>query len=138
MASMTPFQWIVIPLLLLAMAVTVVAARRTRLAGRWVIAWMMLWAAAIVAVAVPGLLAWLANVLGIGRGADLTLYAAILFMFAGFFVLYLRYRRVAEQLTTVVRHLAIMEARSSHDSDVSSGCARKGPVESEAHDPADH
>ena len=112
---MTAFQWIVIPLLAVATVMTGVAVARSRLTRRWGLAWMALWIAAIVAIAFPKLLGRLAQLLGIGRGTDLVLYVSILFMFVGFFLLYMRYRRISEQLTTVVRHIAIRDALPSRD-----------------------
>jgi hypothetical protein len=49
---------------------------------------------------------------GIGRGADLVLYCAVVFMLIGFFMVYLRLRRQRRIITLLVRHLALAEARS--------------------------
>ena len=88
---------------------TLSAMRRHRLAGRAGVAWLLLWIAAAFAVAFPESLAVIARTIGIGRGADLVLYLSILFMFAGFFLVYLRFRKLDEQLTQIVRHLAIRD-----------------------------
>lgn len=132
---MTLFQWIVIPLLLLVMIATGVAVTRSLLARGWGLAWMMLWAAASIAVAFPTVLGFLANALGIGRGTDLLLYASILVMFVGFFLMYLRYRRVTEQLTAIIRHIAISEALSEREGG-SASLSEKGSFESERPGPA--
>jgi transaldolase len=107
---MTLFQWITIPSLLVVIVMTAVAMTRARLTPRIGLAWIALWMAALLAIAFPGVPMLLAHLLGIGRGTDLVMYVAILFTFLGFFLLYLRYRRVTEQLTEIVRHLAIAEA----------------------------
>lgn len=73
--------------------------------------WLALWTSAGVAIAKPELTVVVAQALGIQRGADLIFYLAILGMFVGFFLIYLRLRRLDEGLTTVVRRLAIAEAR---------------------------
>ncbi len=75
------------------------------------LAWTALWVAAAVAIARPGLTVVVAQTLGIQRGADLIFYFAILGMFVGFFLVYVRLRRLDKGLTTVVRRLAIAEAR---------------------------
>ena len=106
---MTTFQLITLPALALAALMTLGTMRRGRLAGRAGIAWLLLWIAAAFAVAFPETLAVIARTIGIGRGADLVLYLAILFMFAGFFFVYLRFRKLDEQLTRIVRHLAIRD-----------------------------
>jgi transaldolase len=107
---MTAFQWITISLLLAVVVMTGIAITRARLTRRAGLAWLALWFAALIAIAFPKLAIRAAHVLGIGRGADLVLYVSILFTFIGFFLLYLRYRRVTEQLTSIVRHIAISDA----------------------------
>lgn len=84
------------------------AARRRmgRLAG---LAWSVLWLGAALAIARPELTVVVARALGIQRGADLVFYLAILGMFVGFFLVYVRLRRLNEGLTTVVRRLALEE-----------------------------
>lgn len=74
-------------------------------------AWTTLWVAAAAAIARPESTAIVARALGIQRGADLIFYLAILGMFVGFFLIYVRLRRLDEGLTAVVRRLAITEAR---------------------------
>ena len=89
---------------------TAVQIGRRRLAARFGAAWIGLWIAAAVAIADPEVIVGIAHFLGIGRGADLVLYLSILFTFVAFFVTYLRFRRIDEQMTKIVRHLAIRDA----------------------------
>lgn len=89
----------------------VLAALRKRLRPLPGAAWLTLWSSAGVAIARPELTVVVANKLGIQRGADLIFYLAILGMFVGFFLMYVRMRRIDEGLTIVVRRLAIAEAR---------------------------
>ena len=49
----------------------------------------------------------MAQPLGIARGADLVFYCAILAMFIGFFMVYVRLRRLETTLTKLTRHLAL-------------------------------
>lgn len=112
---MTAFQWIVLPLLVMLMVLTAVATVKSRVTHRWGTVWMMLWLSMTIAVAAPELLVRIAHWLGIGRGTDLALYASILFLFAAIFLLYLRYLRVTEQLTSIIRHIAISDAMASRD-----------------------
>ncbi|HEX9163444.1 MAG TPA: DUF2304 domain-containing protein [Thermoanaerobaculia bacterium] len=107
---MTTFQIVTLPALAVLVLVTLIQIARRRVAARVGLAWIALWVAAAIAIADPDILVRVAHFLGIGRGADLVLYLSILFMFAAFFVTYLRFRRVDEQLTKIVRHLAISEA----------------------------
>lgn len=109
---MTTFQFVMLPLLALILLVTAIQAARRRLGGRVALAWTVLWIAAAVSIADPDILVRAAHFLGIGRGADLVLYLSVIFSFAAFFVTYLRFRRVEEQFTTLVRHIAILDAES--------------------------
>jgi hypothetical protein len=77
------------------------AARVVRLA---------VWLGAAVAIVVPGLVQGFAEVLGIGRGADVVLYVSVLaFVWAAFY-LYARCLRLEREITALTRHLAIRDA----------------------------
>jgi len=116
LTGMTTFQLVTIPLLAVLVLATAIQIGRRRLAARFGILWIALWIAAAVSIADPDLLVRTAHFLGIGRGADLVLYLSILFTFVAFFITYLRFRRVDEQLTKIVRHLAIRDAETSDES----------------------
>ena len=107
---MTTFQLVTLPLLAILIVVTAAAVARSRVTRRIGAGWIVLWLAAAIAIAFPDILAVLANALGIGRGTDLVLYVFILVGFVAFFVTYLRFRRLEEQITHIVRHIAISEA----------------------------
>jgi hypothetical protein len=112
----------------------VLAALRKRLRPLPGAAWLTLWTAAGVAIARPELTVIVAQKLGIQRGADLIFYLAILGMFVGFFLIYVRLRRVDEALTTVVRRLAIAEAR--HRVETAESGSRSGETRSDDTAPA--
>jgi small membrane protein len=107
---LTAFQFVTLPLLLVMALATAMQMMRHRLTPRVGATWLFLWVASATAIAFPELLVQLAHILGIGRGADLVLYLSILFSFAAFFAMYLRFRKVDEQLTKIIRHLAIRDA----------------------------
>lgn len=110
---MTTFQLLTLPFLVAAMIFTGVAAARRRVTPGVGAFWLLIWFGAAISIAYPYVLVVLARFLGIGRGADLVLYLSILMMFIGFFTMYLRYRRLSDQLTEIVRHLAIRDAERS-------------------------
>lgn len=107
---MTSFQWIAFAVLGVSFVVTLTLTVRRVIVPRVGFAWGLLWIAAAVAIAKPDLTATVARALGIGRGTDLVLYFAILFMIFGFFAVYVRLRRMESYLTKVVRELAIRSA----------------------------
>jgi hypothetical protein len=93
-----------------------------RIGARVGVAWLLLWVTAGVAIARPELTVTVARALGIARGADLVFYFAILAMFIGFFAVYTKFRRVENDITTLVRQLTLREALDEH-----------GPTEEPAH-----
>ena len=70
----------------------------------------LIWIGAAVAVAWPDATTRIAHVFGLGRGVNLLLYCTVVAMIVGFFMVYIRLRRVRRELTLLVRHLAILEA----------------------------
>jgi hypothetical protein len=109
----TTFQIVTLPLIALIVLAIVIQFARRRLAPRIGFAWIVLWSAAAVSIADPELLVRAAHFLGIGRGADLVLYLSVIFSFSAFFITYMRFRRVDEQLTTIVRSIAIRDAETN-------------------------
>lgn len=49
--------------------------------------------------------------MGIGRGADLVFYCAVLAIMVRFWMVYIRLRRLRQEITLLVRHLAVREAQ---------------------------
>ncbi len=72
--------------------------------------WAAVFLAALVAILWPGATSRVARTIGIGRGADLILYIAVIVMLAGFWAIYIRLRRVRREITLLVRHQALLEA----------------------------
>lgn len=72
--------------------------------------WAAVWLAAGVAILWPAVTSRVAGALGIGRGADLVFYTAVVIMLIGFWMVYIRLRRVRRDITLLVRHLALEEA----------------------------
>src|SRR5204862_219906 len=82
--AVTNFQTISLTVAALLFAVTLAAAARRAINRRAALGWAVLWIAAAVAIARPSLTVAVARFLGIGRGADLVFYCAILGMLVAF------------------------------------------------------
>lgn len=108
---MNVFQLLGATVLALLGLVTATAAFRRRMAWGPALFWLALWVAATAAILEPRITVVVARFLGIDRGADLVFYCGILAMFAGFFLVYVRLRRIDKNITHVVRQMAILEAR---------------------------
>ena len=112
---MNGFQIIICALLPLLLAGSIVAARRKWFTRAACFLWCAVWVAAAAAVIWPEITSAIANVLGIGRGADLVSYGGIVAMLVGFWTLYVRLYRLRREITLLVRKLAILEARREYD-----------------------
>ena len=110
---MTNFQTIGLTVAGLLLLATAAAAGRRAINRRAAFAWSILWLATGVSIARPSLTIVVAHFLGIGRGADLVFYCAILAMFIGFFIIYVRLKRLDRQITILVRNAALSSA--DHD-----------------------
>ncbi|MBI5465821.1 MAG: DUF2304 domain-containing protein [Candidatus Kerfeldbacteria bacterium] len=72
--------------------------------------WFALWLGVAVIVLVPEVASYLAAWVGVGRGSDLVVYLALLLVFYLLFKIFIRQEKLARQLTSVVRGLALKEA----------------------------
>ena len=107
---MTPFQIVALTLIAILLVATVVSTFRGIATRREGVLWSSVWLAAGIAIAQPRIIAVVARALGIGRGADLLLYCAVVVMLIGFLMVYTRLRRLRRDMTLITRHLAIQNA----------------------------
>jgi hypothetical protein len=111
---MTAFQWVVVPVLLGLFAWDVRHLGKGPLTTGSRLMRMFLWLTAAVAILRPDWVQAIAQMLGIGLGANLVLYLfALAFLWTSFF-LYARIVRLRQDLTEVVRQLAWLRARRGH------------------------
>ncbi|QDV91173.1 hypothetical protein RAS2_22630 [Phycisphaerae bacterium RAS2] len=107
---MNYFQLVVLAVLAGLLALNIVCVLRGWTTKRASLLWAALCVLAGVATAWPASTGWVAQRLGIGRGADLVFYCAVVVMMIGFWMVYLRLRHLGREMTLLVRHLAILEA----------------------------
>ncbi|MBU0717710.1 MAG: DUF2304 domain-containing protein [Planctomycetes bacterium] len=110
---MSTFQVLALGFLACLIVGTVVAMVKRSGVHRDNLLWLLLWVLAGLAIAWPDLTAIVAAALGIGRGADLVLYCAVVVMMVGFLMVYVRLRRLRRDLTLLVRHLALRDATAT-------------------------
>jgi hypothetical protein len=72
--------------------------------------WCLLWLAVLLVFWQPDLTSYLANFLGIGRGADLIIYVAILVLVYLVFRVFVRLQKLEKDLTKLIRDEAIKNA----------------------------
>ncbi len=68
---------------------------------------------AILSILFPQWLTWFANLIGVGRGTDLLLYALVIAFFAFIYTQYRNNVTTQRQITRLARRLALLEAESA-------------------------
>lgn len=71
--------------------------------------WLLFWGAVVVVAIHPETTVAMARAFGVGRGADLAIYLALVLLFFLQFRLFARIEDVERQLTRVVRALALRD-----------------------------
>ena len=84
--------------------------RQGRLKLIWLIVWILLWIGAAVIVLLPWTSTLIANLVGVGRGADFVIYLSIVGLAYLVFRLFMKIEDVEREITRLVRALAIEEA----------------------------
>jgi small membrane protein len=112
---MNLFQSIFVPLCALLAIHAVLRLWRRRVPRRWGMFQVVAWTAAAGLIARPDATLVLASWLGIGRGADLVMYLAVLAGLFACYYFYDRYRRMEILLTDLVRGDAIDRAEEGRD-----------------------
>lgn len=96
-------------LIMITLSITAITQRQLqRFAG---IMWVAFWLTALVAILMPNVTRIFSKAIGIGRGVDLVMYCGLLATAIGFFFFYLRYKQLETNITKIVRHMAIQEAK---------------------------
>ena len=99
----------------ISVALLYLARGRSPWRDRFVV--LVLMAGLVVAVLVPDFTSVIAEHLGVGRGVDLAFYVGFLLLF---FLVAMQRARIREQdrtITTIVREIALLKARSPTDAD---------------------
>lgn len=107
---MLTIQIFLIAFFLLALSRVWLRYKANELSTRGAGVWTLFWLAAGVVVIRPDSTAWFAKLLGVGRGADLVIYAALATLFFMMFRLMVKVEKTNRELTKAVRQKALDEA----------------------------
>lgn len=102
-------QFVLGALVLAALALTAYRYHRRQMRVLDMLFWASLWTVALVAIVFQDTSAFIAHLLGIGRGVDAVIYLSIVLIFYLIFRLFMRFNQLDNQITTIVRHLALSE-----------------------------
>lgn len=83
--------------------------RERAITGRWLILWLLFWVASGAVVAAPEITTRIAALVGVGRGADLALYLAVLGLYYLLFRVMVKLERVEKDISKIVEEVAIRD-----------------------------
>ena len=104
---MNPIQVVLVLFAVFAWSRVLLSLRRGTLGLTPFALWSLFWAAVIVVAVRPETTMAIAGVFGVGRGADLAIYLALLLVFFLVFRLFARIEELERQLTRFVRAEAL-------------------------------
>jgi hypothetical protein len=81
----------------------------------WAIAFTLLWFVVIAVALVPNLANIVANVVGIGRGADVIVYSAIVILTYTVYRLMVTQQKLSAEMTALVRSVAIQNVKKPNE-----------------------
>lgn len=108
---MTLLQVVVVIFALFALSRAFLRFRDGKITKKELALWLVVWIAAIVVILLPWTTTFLANVLGITRGADFVVYLSIVVLFYLMFRIYVKLESVEQEITKVVREVAIKKKK---------------------------
>ncbi len=73
--------------------------------------WIVIWIAAIIAIALPRTVGYISKTFGIGRPADLILYIAVILLFYLVFRIYVAIDSLEHNMTKIAREVAIKKQK---------------------------
>jgi len=79
--------------------------------------WILLWLFGSIFVINPDSANRIADILGVGRGADVVLYVGLILVFYLLFKLFNRTITIEQDITRLVRSLALKDEKDKHDKD---------------------
>lgn len=102
-------QFILSLILLAAFSVTWRRAKQDAIRRSEAVMWSAIWIVAAIVIWQPGVTTVIANFVGIGRGADLVLYASVIALLILVFQLHVAHDRLERKLTELVRQQALRD-----------------------------
>lgn len=103
------FQILLIAFAVFAISRTIKQYRAARVSLHWTLVWGALWASVIGVAAYPRTADAVAALVGVGRGADLALYAAVVALSYATFRLFVRQTETERAITSLVRRMAVSD-----------------------------
>jgi hypothetical protein len=113
---MRPAQFLLLAFILAALAKVIHSYQQRRMPTPGFLFWVLIWLGTAAIVIFPDVTSFVAHLLGIGRGADLIIYASLLISFYLIFRIYLALAHLEREVTELVRAIALERLPESLDS----------------------
>lgn len=102
-------QYFLVLLVLLIICRVVIKWKQGLLGYRDLLFWVGFWIVVGIIVVLPEVTSFLASLVGVGRGADLVIYLAIVLIFYIIFQIMVKIERIERNITKIVREVAMKE-----------------------------
>ncbi len=99
-------QYILILVIICVLLQTLAKFRAKNISPREFLFWLIFWLAVGAAILMPKFTVFLANYLGVGRGADLVVYASLIFVFYMIFRIFSRQNKIEKDISKIVEEIA--------------------------------
>ncbi len=109
------FQIFLIIFAVIALWKTYQQYQKDHVSLHWFWIWVLLWAAVIFVSLYPATTDMVAEFVGVERGADLIVYIAVVVLLFGFARIIVRQEKQRQELTELVRKMAIEHAEKHED-----------------------
>ncbi len=103
------FQIVAVVFIFFVVSRILIKYKKKEISFRELFFWFLFWILVAVVILLPQTTSILASKLGIGRGADLVIYVAIVFIFYIIFKIYVRLDKTDREITELVRKISIEE-----------------------------
>lgn len=104
---MKPIQFVLLAFVLAALTKLIHSYQQRRMPTLNFLFWALLWIGTASIITFPDATSFVAHLLGIGRGADLIIYASLLMSFCLIFRIHLMLARLEQEITEIVRAVAL-------------------------------
>jgi small membrane protein len=118
---MKPIQFVLLAFVLAALAKVIYSYQQRRMRTRNFLFWTLVWLGTASIIIFPDATSFVAHILGIGRGADLIIYASLLMSFYLIFRIHLLLARLEQEITEIVRAIALERLTEAVDSGAADG-----------------
>jgi small membrane protein len=113
---MRPIQFLLLAFVLAALSKVLYSYTQRGIRSRDFLFWALVWIGTAAIITFPDATSFLAHVLGIGRGADLIIYASLLISFYLILRIHLMLARLEQEITEIVRAVALERLTEPLDS----------------------